>query len=126
MAKARWAEVALIAAGLAACAHLQSASQDETSASYLGGQAAPPSSWIVQALASSAVEGEPSRAPAGQAAQSYSWIGQDEPATTDSKDGERRCLLGSPCLHPREQRARADTRSVAVPHQIVSAPVLSR
>jgi hypothetical protein len=84
MTRARWTAGALLAAAVAACAHAQGTPRTETGASYLGGRAAQPASWISSAPQDARSQSSVAQAPAGQANQPYSWIGEPDPAAPTS------------------------------------------
>jgi hypothetical protein len=125
MTKARWASVALLAAAVAACAHAQGSPRTETAASYLGGQAAQPGSWISSARSDSTRQNSVAHAPAGQAEQPYSWIGEQDPVAPTStplaQDGPS--YLGGRAAQPSSWQPPARTQSTS---GLATAPTSAR
>jgi hypothetical protein len=125
MSKARWAHAALIAAGLSACASTHGTPRNETRTSYLGGQAAQPSSWLSKGPSVDLNERSTTAAagPAGQAAQPLSWSGEEPPSvaapTRLAQDGSlyRGGRAGQPfsasLASPRQTSALASAPSAA-------------
>jgi hypothetical protein len=83
MSKAHWAQAALIALALPACAHGVQSSNVETSALRPGGQAAQPGSWVSANDEQKNVTYAEHAGPRGRAAQPYAWVGSQPayPAT---------------------------------------------
>ncbi|MDB4976672.1 MAG: hypothetical protein JWN48_5013 [Myxococcaceae bacterium] len=130
MSTARWAQAALYAAALTACASAHGSQRAETSSSYRGGQAAQPQSWVSRAPSSPAAQSPVAltHEPAGQAAQQYSWIGEPDPIAPSSTPlaQEGSLYLGGRAAQPNSWLTDAPRRNPNAKASLATAPSSGR